>query len=145
MTSERIIGVGVVLTMKDGRILLGERVKAGEPASWCLPGGAVEPGESFEAAAVRELREETGIQDAGPPRVTAVVLDHPGGVVRVSAAVTMEVGATAPAVTEPHVFRSWCWFRPDRLPAPLFPATGHILTGSGDGGGHYRVLVAGAD
>lgn len=31
-------------------------------AYWATPGGAVEEGESFEAAAVRELYEETGIQ-----------------------------------------------------------------------------------
>ena len=34
---------------------------------WATPGGALEPGESFEAAAVRELAEETGVR-----------IDHPG-------------------------------------------------------------------
>ncbi|MDA0635069.1 NUDIX domain-containing protein [Nonomuraea sp. MCN248] len=122
-----IIGVGVVLTDPQGRILLGERIKAGEEPSWCLPGGAVEPGETFEAAAVRELQEETGIGDAGPPRVMAVTVDHPGGTVRVTAAVAVTLGDTMPLVTEPRVFRSWEWFPPDGLPAPLFPATAHVL------------------
>ncbi|GGP05206.1 NUDIX domain-containing protein [Nonomuraea glycinis] len=130
-----IIGVGVVLTDPQGRILLGERIKAGEEPSWCLPGGAVEPGETFEAAAVRELEEETGIGDAGPPRVTAVIVDHPGGVVRVTAAVIMDSAQVVPhlegsgraRVTEPEVFRSWRWFAPDELPAPLFPATAQVL------------------
>ncbi|MER6949098.1 NUDIX domain-containing protein [Nonomuraea sp. NPDC000554] len=133
MTGDRIIGVGVVLTAPDGRILLGERRKAGESPTWCLPGGAVEAGETFEVAAVRELGEETGVRDAGPARVVAVVVDHPGGAVRVTAAVTMTLGATVPAVTEPQVFRAWRWFAREDLPSPLFPATAHVLAASAGG------------
>jgi 8-oxo-dGTP diphosphatase len=35
---------------------------------WATPGGGLEPGESFEEAAIRELKEETGIciENVGP-------------------------------------------------------------------------------
>jgi 8-oxo-dGTP pyrophosphatase MutT (NUDIX family) len=38
----------------------------GERIFWCTPGGGVDPGESFEAAACRELHEETGLRIADP-------------------------------------------------------------------------------
>lgn len=43
----------------DGRIVLIKR--ANPPLGWALPGGFVDYGESFEQAALREAREETGL------------------------------------------------------------------------------------
>jgi ADP-ribose pyrophosphatase YjhB (NUDIX family) len=50
--------VNVVVADDDGRILLIKRTDNG---NWALPGGAIDIGESFVGAAVRETFEETGI------------------------------------------------------------------------------------
>lgn len=49
---------GVVVMDADGRLLLGRR---GEDGTWGLPGGGLEPGETWEQAARREFREEVGV------------------------------------------------------------------------------------
>lgn len=53
--------VSVVVTAADGAILLIRRTDNG---NWALPGGAMELSESVSQAAVRETREETGIDCA---------------------------------------------------------------------------------
>ncbi len=62
-TDGRVHGVIVGCRDGEGRWLLirrGARVAA--PLKVCFPGGAVEPGEDMDAAAVREMREELGIE-----------------------------------------------------------------------------------
>ncbi len=50
-----------VAVFRDGKVLLARRVKAPGDGLFSLPGGGVELGESLEAAALRELQEETGV------------------------------------------------------------------------------------
>jgi len=57
--------VAVALVGEDGRVLLQQRPAAkAHGGLWEFPGGKVEPGESPEAAAVRELAEELAITPA---------------------------------------------------------------------------------
>ncbi len=58
--SEYRPNVGVVLFHPDGRVWLGRRAGAAEPHNWQFPQGGVDEGEPLEAAARRELQEETG-------------------------------------------------------------------------------------
>jgi|TARA_R110002073_G_scaffold156447_1_gene311717 8-oxo-dGTP diphosphatase len=47
----------------DGRVLLAQRPEGKSMAGlWEFPGGKVEPGETPEAALIRELHEELGIE-----------------------------------------------------------------------------------
>lgn len=51
-----------VIILKDGKILLGRRNKQNANGLWVIPGGGVEFGETLMDAAMREAREETGLE-----------------------------------------------------------------------------------
>lgn len=54
------LGVTAAILDRGGeRLLLTRRSDNGE---WCMPGGAVDPGESLADACVREAREEVGVE-----------------------------------------------------------------------------------
>ena len=60
-----ILVSAVALVDRDGRVLLAQRPPGRSMAGlWEFPGGKVEPGETPEAALIRELGEELGIDTA---------------------------------------------------------------------------------
>ena len=66
MTPEQIAAlpyrdcVGVMLVNTDGYIFVGQRIDT-DAQAWQMPQGGIDPGETPREAALRELREETGI------------------------------------------------------------------------------------
>lgn len=58
-----VLVAAVALIDRDGRVLLAQRPEGKSMAGlWEFPGGKVEPGETPEAALIRELHEELGIE-----------------------------------------------------------------------------------
>jgi 8-oxo-dGTP pyrophosphatase MutT (NUDIX family) len=60
-TKTQISAGGVVFRRRDARVEVA-LISVGDKNRWQLPKGLVDAGESAEAAAVREAREETGIE-----------------------------------------------------------------------------------
>ena len=79
---------------RDGAVLLIERAKGALKGRWSLPGGHVEPGEPARAAAVREVREETGVEAdiQGLLDIHDVILRGPDGTLRAHYLITVFCG-----------------------------------------------------
>lgn len=70
--------VAVAMTDAQGRVLIAQRPFDKEHGGlWEFPGGKIEPGESPEAALVRELREELGVTIA-PERLEPLTFSSAG-------------------------------------------------------------------
>ncbi|GKQ35369.1 bifunctional class I SAM-dependent methyltransferase/NUDIX hydrolase [Streptomyces sp. A012304] len=118
------LGVGAVLHGPRG-LLLGRHRRG----TWELPGGTVEPGESLQETAVRELREETGLR-ARPSdvRLLGTLLDDAEGVVRVTVAAVVTDWRGEPADQPGESVGDWRWYPLDRLPPSLFVCSAQALT-----------------
>lgn len=89
---------GAVVHDAAGRLLLIRRGQEPGRGLWSLPGGRCKPGESAAETAVREVREETGLDVAAGPLVGTVERPGLGGAVYVidDVACTVLGGELAP-------------------------------------------------
>jgi len=113
------------IVIRDGRLLLVKRSKPPAADLYAFPGGRGEPGETPDETALRELKEETGL-DAHSPRlfVSYDLTPDPGGPAHhhfhLSVFLVTLADPSAEAVAESDALELG-WYTPDEirhLPAP---------------------------
>lgn len=117
------VGVSVVVTrlFSDGkwRVLLGRRQNSFGNGLWSVPGGKPDAGETPKEAAVRELREETGLEaiQCMPLPVWAYQdFDDEVGVRYVDVYFWAHAGVFAtPRNLEPDKCKGWEWVAVDEV------------------------------
>ena len=119
------IGIGVILVNPAGQVLIGKREGSHAPY-FSIPGGYLESGETFETAAIREVKEETGLDIVNP--VVMGVSNNletwkAEGVHVVSVFLLSKEFSGAPTLMEPEKCSCWLWCDPSDLPEPHFEAS----------------------
>jgi ADP-ribose pyrophosphatase YjhB (NUDIX family) len=118
------VGLGVII-QRGGEILLGQR-KGWQEGFYSIPGGLLETGETFEQGAIREVREETGLELIDP-RVIALTNNLETfartGKHHISVILYTDEFRGEPLLMEPDKCAGWGWYDPRRLPEPHFEAS----------------------
>jgi 8-oxo-dGTP diphosphatase len=113
------VGVGVMV-MQDGKVLLGKRKGAHGEGEYSFPGGHLEFGESFEACAKREVKEETGIEIMNIRFLFLMNLTHYSSKHYAHIGLIADWSNGVPKILEPTKSEQWHWYSLDHLPEPLF-------------------------
>ena len=124
------IGVGLYIFDDKNRVLLGLRKSLHGKGTWCPPGGHLEYGESFEEAAKRETKEETGIEVEIKDIVTEGVTNDffkETGKHYITVHLSVKSFRGIAQVIEPEKCAEWRWFEVNKLPENLFLPVEHFL------------------
>lgn len=120
------IGIGVIV-VREGKILLGERLSSHGAGTYQIPGGHLEFGETFEQAAAREVAEETGLKDIAVKNIISIGNDIAYDKHYVSIGVLAESRSGEPYDSEPNHSHNWQWYDCKDLPNPLFPHSKRVI------------------
>lgn len=115
------VGLGIIIE-KNGKILIGQRVGQHAPY-YSIPGGSLEPGETFEQGAIREIKEETNL-DIVDPEVIAITNNletfKKESVHYISIILLVKSFSGELKIMEADKITEWQWIDPNNLPQPHF-------------------------
>jgi 8-oxo-dGTP diphosphatase len=135
------VSAAMILTRADGRVLLIHENYGGR--RWSLPGGAVETGEAPWQAAVREAREEVGVEvQLGHLAAVCFVPGQGEREDHLAFGFTGEIVGDEPRVADPLEIAEIAWMRPEEWPAPR-TVSGPVLVAEAVAGsrGAFRTVV----
>ena len=114
------VGVGVMI-IKDGKVLMTKRKGSHGAGEYSFPGGHLEYMESFEDCAIRETREECGLE------IKNIKFLYTTNVKKYAPKHYVHIGFVAdwasgePKTLEPEKAGEWNWFDLNDLPKePIF-------------------------
>lgn len=119
------VGVGVIIQNSANEILIGKRIGTHTPL-FSIPGGHLELGETFEAAAIREVFEETGLVIYHPKVICVTnnlrTFQHEG-THSISVSLLVNNFSGHLEAKEKDKCEWWKWFPLEELPQPQFDAS----------------------
>jgi 8-oxo-dGTP diphosphatase len=113
------VGIGVMV-LKNNKILLSMRKGSHGEGEYSFPGGHLEFGESFAGCAMREIKEEAGIEITNIKFQFLANVKKYGGKHYVHIGLTADWKSGEPQKLEPQRSGEWKWYEFDDLPQPVF-------------------------
>ncbi|MES2985822.1 MAG: NUDIX domain-containing protein [Patescibacteria group bacterium] len=113
------VGVGVMI-FKNGKVLMSKRKGSHGAGEYSFPGGHLEYMESFEECAIRETKEETGIEIKNLQFLYLTNAKQYAPKHYVHLTMTAEWESGEPQVIEPEKTEGWDWYDLDSIPEPMF-------------------------
>ncbi len=138
--------VGIMLASQNGLIFVGQRLDSVDTDAWQMPQGGIDADEAEEAAAFRELEEETGVK---PEHVSLIarakeeyIYDLPEDLMgklwkgqwrgqRQTWFLMRFIGQDTDIniATKHAEFSAWKWVKPEELPSLIVPFKKRIYEG----------------
>ncbi|MEU0095352.1 NUDIX domain-containing protein [Kribbella sp. NPDC006257] len=136
----QVIPAAYVVLRRGDEVLMLLRANTGYmDGYWAVPAGHVEKDESVLAAALREVREEVGVEIDPDDLVPVTAMHRTGGNgqaidERVDFFFTTSRWSGEPRLMEPGKAAGLAWYSLDNLPDPVVPHEARVLRGLQSGG-----------